>query len=99
MSEVNGTWNIEVNTPMGKQSAEVTVEAVGDAFTGSIAIAQGGSPITDGQVDGNKLAWSVKITQPMPMTLEFSVEVNGDDMSGFVKLGMFGSSAVKGTRA
>ena len=99
MSEVNGTWNIEVNTPMGKQSAEVTVKADGDSFAGSIAITQGASPITDGQVDGNKLAWSVKITQPMPMTLEFSVEVNGDDMSGFVKLGMFGSSAVKGTRA
>lgn len=99
MSEVDGTWNIEVNTPMGKQSAEVTVEADGDTFTGSIAITQGSSSITDGQVDGNKLAWSVKITQPMPMTLEFSVEVNGNDMSGFVKLGMFGSSAVKGSRA
>lgn len=99
MSEVNGTWNIEVNTPMGKQSAEVSVEADGEAFTGSIAITQGSSPITDGQVDGNKLTWSVKITQPMPMTLEFAVEVNGDDMSGFVKLGMFGSSAVKGSRA
>ncbi|MCY3541563.1 MAG: hypothetical protein F4X56_03690 [Gammaproteobacteria bacterium] len=99
MSEVDGTWNIEVNTPMGKQSAEVSVDADGDSFTGSIAITQGSSPITDGQVDGNKLTWSVKITQPMPMTLEFAVEVNGDDMSGFVKLGMFGSSAVKGSRA
>lgn len=99
MSEVNGTWKIEVNTPMGKQNAEVNVEADGDTFNGSIAITQGSSPITDGQVDGNKLNWSVKITQPMPMTLEFAVEVNGDDMTGFVKLGMFGSSAVKGTRA
>lgn len=99
MSEVNGSWNIEVNTPMGKQSANVNVEADGDTFTGSIAITQGSSPITDGQVDGNKLTWSVKITQPMPMTLEFAVEVNGDEMSGFVKLGMFGSSAVKGSRA
>lgn len=99
MSEVNGTWNIEVNTPMGKQTAEVSVEADGDAFTGDISITQGSSPITDGQVDGNKLTWSVKINQPMPMTLEFAVEVNGDEMTGFVKLGMFGSSAVKGTRA
>ncbi|MXZ55187.1 MAG: hypothetical protein F4227_07575 [Gammaproteobacteria bacterium] len=99
MSEVNGTWKIEVNTPMGKQNAEVNVEADGNTFNGSIAITQGSSPITDGQIDGNKLNWSVKITQPMPMTLEFAVEVNGDDMTGFVKLGMFGSSAVKGTRA
>ena len=99
MSEVNGTWNIEVNTPMGKQLADVLVEAKGDTFTGTIAITQGESPITDGQVDGNKLSWSVKIDQPMPMTLEFQVEVNGDAMTGFVKLGMFGSSAVKGTRA
>ena len=90
MSEVNGTWKIEVNTPLGKQNAEVNVEADGDTFNGSIAITQGSSPITDGQVDGNKLNWSVNITQPMPMTLEFAVEVNGNDMTGFVKLGMFG---------
>ena len=99
MSEVNGTWNIEVNTPMGKQQAEVTVKAEGDIFDGSIAITKGAVPISDGQVDGSKLTWSVKIDQPMPMTLEFSVEVDGDEMTGFVKLGMFGSSAVKGTRA
>lgn len=99
MSEVNGTWNIEVNTPMGKQNAELVVDGDGEAFTGSITITQGSSPINDGRVDGNKLTWSVKITQPMPMTLEFAVEVNGDEMSGFVKLGMFGSSAVKGARA
>ena len=99
MSEVNGTWNVEVNTPMGKQSAELKVEVEGDSFSGSMAITQGSSPITNGQIDGNKLTWSVKITQPMPMTLEFAVEVNGDDLTGFVKLGMFGSSAVTGTRA
>jgi hypothetical protein len=35
----------------------------------------------------------------MPITLEFDVGVEGDALDGTVKLGMFGSSAVSGTRA
>jgi hypothetical protein len=35
----------------------------------------------------------------MPMTLEFSGTVDGDNMTGEVKLGMFGTQSFSGTRA
>jgi hypothetical protein len=41
----------------------------------------------------------VSITQPMPLTLEFSGAVDGNAMSGTVQLGMFGSSPFRATRA
>jgi hypothetical protein len=34
----------------------------------------------------------------MPMTLEFEATVNGDAMTGNVKLGAFGNAALSGVR-
>jgi hypothetical protein len=34
----------------------------------------------------------------MPMTLEFTATVDGDDISGNVKLGAFGDAAFTGSR-
>ena len=39
------------------------------------------------------------MTQPFPITLEFTVTVSGDNMEGSVKAGAFGSSPLKGVRA
>jgi hypothetical protein len=35
----------------------------------------------------------------MPIKLEFSAEVNGDEISGTVKLGAFGNASFSGSRA
>ena len=62
---------------------------------------QGGEPRreADGTVDGDNLTWKADITTPMAMTLEFSATVNGDEISGDVKLGAFGNASFSGTRA
>ena len=54
--------------------------------------------IFDGTVNGNDLSWKVSITDPMPMTLEFTGTINGDAISGSVKLGAFGTASFSGTR-
>ncbi|MGA2953393.1 MAG: hypothetical protein ABSD80_14285, partial [Caulobacteraceae bacterium] len=59
---------------------------------------QGEQPIS-GTVDGDTLTWSASITMPIPMTLEFTVTVSGDAMTGSVKAGAFGSSPLTGVRA
>ena len=99
MSDVDGTWNTIVNTPMGEQRGQLTVSSEGSSFTGAMSSDRGTLDITDGAVDGNKLTWTAQISEPMPMKLSFSVEVNGDEMSGNVQLGMFGNAPITGTRA
>ena len=99
MSNVDGTWNTVVNTPMGEQKGQLTVNSDGDSFSGSMSGNQGTLEITDGAVDGNKLTWTAQISQPMPMKLSFDVEVDGDELSGNVQLGAFGNAPIKGTRA
>jgi hypothetical protein len=43
--------------------------------------------IFDGAANGNEVSWKVSITDPMDMTLEFAGAIEGDRMSGSVKLG------------
>jgi autotransporter translocation and assembly factor TamB len=97
---VDGTWKLTVNTPMGAQESTLTLNASGAQLTGTQSAPSGdSSPIADGKVNGNNVAWKASITKPMPLTLEFSGTVNGNQMSGEVKLGMFGSSTFSGMRA
>ena len=99
MSDVDGVWNTVVDTPMGQQKGTATLKTDGGSLTGTLAGAQGTIELRDGQVDGNSASWKVDITQPMAITLEFSATVDGDEMSGSVKLGAFGNATLKGTRA
>ena len=94
----DGNWKITMNTPMGARTMDVAIATGGDAFAGKIDSEMGTQELT-GKIDGDTLTWSTDITKPMPMKLEFSGAVEGDSMSGSVKLGMFGSAKFTGTRA
>ncbi len=95
----DGNWNIVVSTPMGDRPATLSVKTDGNALTGSQGDGGNSTDIFDGTVNGNDLSWKVSITDPMPMTLEFTGTVNGDAISGSVKLGAFGTASFSGTRA
>ena len=95
---VSGTYDCVTKTPMGDQSSKFTVNADGDSFTGQQAGQMGSMDVEDGKVDGNKLTWTMKMTVPMPMTLEGEATVDGDTITGTVKAGAFGSFALNGTR-
>ncbi len=95
----DGTWNTTMNTPMGAQNGTMTLSTDGGTLTGKLVSPQGEIELTDGTVDGDALTWKADITSPMAMTLEFSATVDGDSMSGNVKLGSFGDATFTGTRA
>jgi len=97
---VDGTWKLTVNTPMGAQESTLVLSSAGASLSGTQSAGSGeGKPIDSGAVNGNTVTWKSSITRPMPMTLEFSGTVNGDSMSGTVKLGMFGTQPFSGVRA
>ena len=95
---VAGTYEVVTKTPMGDQKSTMTVEVNGDSFTGTNAGAQGALTMDNGKVDGNKLTWSMKMTVPMPMTLEGEATIDGDTLTGGVKAGAFGTFPINGTR-
>ncbi len=99
MSSADGTWKTTMNTPMGAQQGTMELATEGNTLTGKLSGPQGEIDLKDGTVDGDNLAWKADITSPMPMTLEFAATVDGDNMSGNVKLGAFGNASFEGTRA
>ncbi len=98
-TNVDGTWNIKIETPMGTRAAVLTLKADGGTLTGTMGGDSGATEIFDGTVSGNNVTWSARITQPMALTMEFTAAVSGDSITGTVKLGMFGNAPLSGVRA
>ena len=97
---VDGTYNIEIDTPMGKQESKLTLKTDGDAVSGSMDTPMGTLEFSGGKVSGDNVSWESEISGPMgSMKLEYNLTVSGDDISGEVKAGDFGSSPLKGKRA
>jgi hypothetical protein len=95
---VDGKWEIVINSPMGAQKAALDITTNGGSLTGTQTAQQGSGPLENGKVDGNSVSWSAKITNPLPLTLDFSGTVDGDKLSGSVKAGSFGSFPFTGNR-
>jgi hypothetical protein len=93
----DGNWKITISTPMGPQEVTASITTSGDTFTGRSESAMGGQDIS-GKVAGDSLTWSADITKPMPLTLDFDAKVDGDKMTGTVKLGAFGNAPLNGHR-
>jgi len=96
----DGKWQLTINTPLGAQQSTLSISTSGNSLTGTQSAASGDEkPIEDGQISGDQISWKASITKPMAMTLEFSATVEGDAMTGSVKLGMFGTQSFRGVRA
>jgi hypothetical protein len=98
MANVDGKWSMTADTPMGKQSFELTVATEGESFKGAMSSPMGAQDVS-GTVSGDTLTFAMQMEQPMKLTLDYSLTVTGDAIAGSVKAGAFGSSNITGTRA
>ena len=95
----DGVWNVTMDSPMGAQQVTLTLTTEGDKLSGKLGGPQGEMEFKDGTVDGNNLAWTINIDQPMPMAIETTATIDGDTLNGESKLGSFGTAKLTGTRA
>jgi zinc protease len=98
MAAVDGDWDVLVKSPMGDQKSVLTVNSDGGSFSGKMAGGMGTMDITGGTVEGNTLKWKMSITVPMPLTLDATATVDGDNITGDVDTGAFGKMALSGCR-
>ena len=96
---IDGNWNLTMSTPMGERSATLSLNSAGGTLTGTQGAEGNTAEIFDGIVNGDDVAWKVSITNPMPLTLEFTGKVAGDDISGEMGIGPMGSFPFSGKRA
>jgi hypothetical protein len=98
---VDGRWNLRIDTPIGTQSAELTLSTADGRLRGVARDLRHGEEVqlTDLVLDGDRLTWAQSITKPMRLTLTFEVTVTGGEMTGRAKAGRLPSSRVTGHRA
>lgn len=97
-----GTWNMTIDTPIGKQHAklELTQGADGNWSGTSESLDSGEkSDLTDISVAGNEVTWHQAVTKPMKLNLKCTVTIDGDTLSGKAKAGMFPAVTMTGERA
>ena len=97
---IDGTYDVQVDTPMGAQPAKLTLKTEGDSLSGSMFSGMvGTAEFSGGTVNGDEVTWQMKVNSPMgELDLEYTGKVTGDDISGEVKAGNFGSSPFNGKR-
>jgi hypothetical protein len=95
-----GTWNLTIDSPLGKQRAVVNITEESGSWQGLAKDLSSGeeSAMTNITVDGDKLGWQQNITKPMKLKLTYNLTIDGDRLAGKVKAGMFPSSKVVGER-
>ncbi|GHJ43572.1 hypothetical protein Cs7R123_09140 [Catellatospora sp. TT07R-123] len=98
---VEGSWELSIQTPLGRQHAVLTLTRQGPHLSGVIRDVRHGEQVdlTGLRQDGARLTWAQSITKPMRLNLAFDVTVDGDTMTGQAKAGRLPSSAVTGRRA
>ena len=94
-----GTWNITVNGPQGTRDGTLALRSDDGGLAGTMTGPQGEMEFDGGTIDGNNLAWTIDVTTPMALTLEFAATVDGDQIDGKIQLGGMGEGTFTGSRA
>jgi hypothetical protein len=96
----DGTWNCSVDSPMGKQEMKITLASNGGQLTGTLSSpAMGDTDLKEGTAEGNSARWKCSLTKPMAMSLDFTAKLDGESLSGEVRLGFMGKAKFTGVRA
>ena len=94
----DGNWNLVVTTPLGERRGVLSLKTEGKTLSVAKWPTKNSVEIFDGAVDSDVISWKASITDPIPM-LEFNGMINGDEVTGGMILGDFGTSTFSGTRS
>jgi hypothetical protein len=99
VSDIDGSWNIAIATPMGTQKMTLALSSDETQLTGTASGDAGTLALRDGTIDGDSIQFAVDMTVPFAMALQFTLVVDGEAISGTSRAGSFPPSPVTGTRA
>ena len=95
---LEGIWNLVVKGPTGPQPTVLVIERKDGALSGHQTGQGTTSPVTQVEVNGNKVSWVNHVTKPLKLKVTFTGEIQGNTMSGKCSTGFmcsFKFSAVK----
>lgn len=99
MNIFTGTWNVVLDTPIGKMDVVLVITENDGVIQGTASTDKETVEFIDATANGNELTWTQAVTTPMRLTLKFDVTVDGDSITGTAKAGILPASKLQGTRA
>lgn len=96
---IDGTWNVVIDSPMGKQHGVLELSTEADKVTGTGQAMGTTMEVADGTANGDEVTFALDFTRPVPMRLDFRLAVSGDSIAGEAKAGPMGRWKVAGERA
>lgn len=97
-TEITGTWELRIHTPIGVQEVVLMLEREGDTLRGTATRGEDQVVLEDVAQEGARVRWQQQVTRPMKLTLRFEVVIEGDVMRGVARAGVLPSSRVSGER-
>jgi aerobic carbon-monoxide dehydrogenase large subunit len=94
---IDGDWKMVLSTPMGPQEMQGHFESEGQSLSGYLSSPEGRQGFT-GTVEGHRVKFDLMVVKPMKITLKYDLAVEGDKLTGKVKMGIFGSAKLTGER-
>jgi hypothetical protein len=98
MSSVGGNWDMTLHAPQEELPCVIAINAA--APSGTLVASTGPeAEMLDLVIDGDTLSWRARITKPMPLMVEFTATVDGDQMTGTATAASIIKIPFDGTRA
>ncbi len=99
-TNVDGDWDVTINSPQGANTVKVSFKQDGDKVSGVFKSRMGELPFQDGSLTGNDLTFGFTIpVQGMSLDITMTGTVAGTSMTGKAKFGDFGEGDWTAKRA
>lgn len=102
MSDLPGTWDVDLATPIGTLHVQYRFTATTTGFEGTATGAKETVPLSNIVVadtgGGERVTWHQRVTSPLRLNLGFDVVVNGDTLTGHSRAGRLPRTRVTGRR-
>jgi hypothetical protein len=95
---IEGTWDLTIASPGGAQYAALEIVSADGSFEGVAKTSQEELVLKNLVVNHDHVSWSVSITRPLRLNVAFDVTIDGDQMNGHSRVGVFPRSGVVGHR-
>ncbi len=95
-----GVWNYTTETPQGNGSGVITIKGSSGDYSGTITVSFNGSTneIEEVVVDGSNVSFSFKLNMGEEITVDISMDIDGDTFEGTLSVAAFGSFPMEGSR-
>ena len=102
MSDIDGVWAIDMDTPRGMRKGTLSLKTDGATASGSLAGEKMTVDFDDGRVRANAVRWRSEISVPMlpgKRIITFTAQVQGDEVSGTIDAPKMRLATFRGSRS